>query len=172
MAAVPVLLLTGTVGVGKSTVAVEVHDVLGERGVPNVAFDLDAFTMQWPPSSKWNSDLMFESLAALWEINRHRGVERVVLAHVLEDGDERARYAEAIPGAELTAVRLVAPEVVRKDRLTARMAPGPGREWHLHRTVELDAILDAARHEDFVVDNGDRPVRDVALEVLRGAGWL
>jgi len=26
--------------------------------------------------------------------------------------------------------------------------------------------------EDFCVDNGDRPLRDVALEVLTRAGWL
>lgn len=168
---VRVLLLTGTVGVGKSTIATELHDVLSERGVPNVALDLDWLAMQWPPSSKWNSDLIFESLAALWPIHRDRGVKKVILAHVLEDGDDRARYAEAIPGAELTVVRLVASAPIRADRLMGRMPPGPGRDWHLHRTGELEAILDAAGHEDVVVDNGERPVREVAEDVLGRAGW-
>jgi hypothetical protein len=42
----------------------------------------------------------------------------------------------------------------------------------LHRTTELNAILDAADVADFCIDNGDRPVADVAAEVLARAGWL
>jgi hypothetical protein len=38
--------------------------------------------------------------------------------------------------------------------------------------VELERILDEARLEDFIVSNDDRPVREVALEVLERAGWL
>ncbi|MGE0796110.1 MAG: adenylyl-sulfate kinase [Acidimicrobiia bacterium] len=37
-----VLLLTGTVGAGKSTVASEVNDVLAERQVPNAVIDLES----------------------------------------------------------------------------------------------------------------------------------
>lgn len=39
--------------------------------------------------------------------------------------------------------------------------------------MNLEAVLERAGCEDFVVDNdADRLVRDVAVEVLRGAGWL
>jgi len=57
---VPTLLITGTVGVGKSTVAAEINDQLAVRGIPNAAIDLDALVWQWPSTSAWNSDLMFE----------------------------------------------------------------------------------------------------------------
>ena len=63
---VPVLLLTGTVGVGKTTIALEINDVLAEMQLPKAAIDLDALAAQWPPSSLWNADLAFENLAALW----------------------------------------------------------------------------------------------------------
>lgn len=166
------LLLTGTVGSGKTTVATEVADVLSEREVPNAALDLDTLTMQWPPSSRWNADLMFSNLALLWPNFRFHGAERLVLAHVLEDGTERSRYLAAVPGADLVVVRLVAPEPLRRRRLVGRMPPGPGLDWHLHRTAELEAILAAAEHEDLTVDNGDRPVREVAEEVLARIGWV
>jgi adenylylsulfate kinase-like enzyme len=38
-APVPVLLLTGTVGSGKTTLAYEVNDLLSEREVPNATIE-------------------------------------------------------------------------------------------------------------------------------------
>lgn len=169
---VPTLLITGTVGVGKSTVAVEISDALAALEVPNAAVDLDALVWHWPPTSEWNSDLMFEDLASLWPNYRAHGATRLVLARVLEDRAELARYRAAVPGAQITVCRLVAPEAVRVTRLRTRMPPGPSREWHLDRTVELESILGRLAYEEFTVENGDRPVRDVALEVLVRAGWV
>jgi len=169
---VPVLLLTGTVGSGKTTVAFEINDVLSELEIPNAAIDLDALTAQWPASSRWNADLMFENLALLWPNYQAHGVTHLVLAHVLEDGSELDRYRAAVPGADITIVRLVSPQSTRVERLMGRMPPGPSRDWHLHRTGELEDILERSALEDFVVDNDDRPVGAVAMEVLQRAGWL
>ena len=169
---VPVLLLNGTVGAGKTTIAYEINDVLAEREVPNAAIDLDALTAQWPPSSRWNADLMFENLALLWPNYRAHGVTHLVLAHVLEDAAERDRYRGAVPGADLTVVRLVSPAGTRRRRLERRMPPGPSLDWHLHRTEELDSILASRAIDDLVVENGDRPVRDVAVDVLTAVGWI
>jgi hypothetical protein len=169
---VPVLLLTGTVGVGKTTIAFEIVDTLAEMRIPNAAVDLDGLTAQWPPSSKWNADLMFENLAVLWPNYRDHGVTHLVLANVLEDGAELERYAVAVPGAALTVVRLVAPHATRVERLVGRMPPGQSRDWHLHRTDELEDILERAAYEAFTVENGSRPTREVALEVLTRAGWI
>jgi hypothetical protein len=111
---VPTLLITGTTGVGKSTVAAEINDVLAALKVPNAAVDLDALVWQWPSTSAWNN----------------------------------------------------------VERLLERMPPGPSRDWHLHRTVELEAVLGRLAHEDFTVGNGNRSVREVALDVLVRAGWV
>lgn len=171
MPTVPVILLTGTVGAGKTTVAVEMSDVLAEREVPHAAVDLDSLTFMWPWTSKWHSDLMFQNLAALWPNYQAHGATRLILANVLEDVTDLNRYRDAVPGAEITTVRLVAPERSRIDRLTARILEGPTRDWHLARTVELEQILERMSVEDFIVDNGDRTVRSVAVEVLERAGW-
>jgi hypothetical protein len=40
------------------------------------------------------------------------------------------------------------------------------------RVTELNAILDRAHLEDFSLLNENRPVTDVAHEILARAGWL
>ena len=169
---VPTLLITGTVGVGKSTVAAEISDILAALKIPNAAVDLDALVWQWPSSSKWNSDLLFENLASIWPNYRAHGATHLILARVLEDRTELVRYRAAVPGADVTVSRLIAPEAIRIDRLRGRMPPGPSRDWHLSRTVELESTLDQLGCEDFTVPNGNRPVGEVALEVLVRAGWI
>jgi hypothetical protein len=89
---VPTLLISGTVAAGKSTVAAELNDTLAALKIPNAAVDLDALVWQWPSSSQWNSDLMFENLAVLWPNYQARGVTHLVLACVLEDAADLDRY--------------------------------------------------------------------------------
>ncbi len=168
---VPTLLLSGTVGSGKTTIGQEINDALAELEVPNAFVDLDALCAQWPSTSKWNRDLMFENLASLWPNYAAHGATHLVLAHVLEDPTDLDGYREAVPSAEITVCRLVAQEALRAERLRGRMPPGPSLDWHLHRTVELHDILERAAFEDFVIAN-EGPVRAVALEVLRRAAWI
>ena len=169
---VPVLLITGTVGAGKTTIAEAINHELYRRDVPHAALDLDALIWHWPQTSQWHRDLMFENLAAVWANFARHGATRLVLARVLEDPDDLDRYRTAVPGADITVCRLVAPHDTRVQRLHRRMQPGEMLDWHLHRTGELHDILERAAFEDFVVENGDRAVRDVAVEVLTKAGWL
>lgn len=169
---VPTLVITGTVGSGKSIVAAEINDALAELKVPNAAVDLDTLVWQWPSTSKWNNDLMFKNLASLWPNYQAHGATHLILARVLEDRAELNRYRAAVPGAEITVCRLTTPEPLRLERLHERMPPGPSRDWHLARTVELEGTLTDRACEDFEVENGDRPIREVALEVLSRAGWL
>ena len=77
-----ILVLSGTVGVGKTTIGEEVHDVLSERGIPNAFFDLDALRYQWPATSPWNAELLVEHLTALWPNLARRDVTHLVLAGV------------------------------------------------------------------------------------------
>jgi hypothetical protein len=167
---VPVIVLTGTVGVGKSTIATVIHDILYDRAMPHACVDIDWLRMSWPERGSWNSDVSMANLAHVWATFRDSGAERLIIVDVVEHRSQLKRYDAAVPGASIQVCRLTAPEDVRKRRIAAR-DQGPSREWHLARTTELDALLDAADVADFVVDNGDRPMTDVATEVLVRAGW-
>jgi hypothetical protein len=58
------------------------------------------------------------------------------------------------------------------NRLRTR-EPGMFQSQALARSRELETILNATGVEDFIVDNdGDRPITEVAREVLTRADWL
>ncbi|HEU4561004.1 MAG TPA: hypothetical protein VFS20_24345 [Longimicrobium sp.] len=170
-APVPVLALSGPVGVGKTTVLEEIHDVLASHGVPHACVERDALAYSWPPRGHFNDQAALENLAAVWANFRAAGAGRLVVAGVIERVADLDGYRRAVPGAQITVCRLTAAAATRAARLRAREV-GAGLEWHLRRTEELEAILDAVRLHDFAVDNDARPVREVATEVLARAGWL
>jgi hypothetical protein len=168
---VPLLLISGTVGVGKSAVGAEMSEILADREVPHAFVDLDALTYSWPPQGRYNEDLALENLSVVWANFQRAGARRLVVARVVESREDLRRYEEAIPGASVILCRLVASLETREARLRAREM-GAGREWHLARTEELEQILQGAALEDFQVVNDERPLRSVAEEVLRQAGWI
>ena len=61
------LLLTGTVGVGKTSVAAAVGDLLRERQVANAVVDLDELRRAWPaaPGDRFNTTVMLANLSAV-----------------------------------------------------------------------------------------------------------
>lgn len=174
-----VLVVNGTIGAGKTTVAAAVHDVLTQRGARSGFIDADLLCQAQPApaSDLFNQALMFDNLAALAPNYRSRGHGLMIIARVVEDADERGRWEQALSSAdagvaEVTIVRVVAPEDVRLARIARREPEGYWQEWASARTVELDAALEALDLDDVVVDNsGDRDRLDVALEVLERIGW-
>ena len=171
VAAVPVLAISGPVGVGKSTVLVEIHDLLSAREVPHACVERHALAYSSPERGYFNEDVLAVNLASVWANFRAAGAERLVVAGVVERPEDLEVYRRAVPGARITVCRLTAAEDTRLERLRGREV-GAGLDWHLARTVELERILDEVRLHDFAVSNdAGRPVREAALEVLARAGW-
>lgn len=167
---VPLLIVTGTVGVGKTAVAAEMSEILSAQQVPHAFVDLDALSYSWPPQGRFNEELAFKNLAAVWANFCQAGAERLIVAHVIESPRDLGRYREAVPGATIVVCRLTASQETREARLRAREA-GMGLAWHLRRTVVLEEILQQVSLEDFRVENDGRPLDAVAREVLERAGW-
>jgi hypothetical protein len=165
------LVLSGTVGVGKTTIGDEIHSVLSDREIPDAFFDLDALRYQWPETSPWNADLVAEHLAAMWPNLDRRGVSHLVVAGVMETPADIDRILDGLPTTRVRVVRLTAPEALRMQRLRERMRGRNSLGWHLARTVELNTILDRSAVEMVEVGNGDRAPRAVAEEVLDLIGW-
>jgi adenylylsulfate kinase len=168
--ALPVLIVSGTVGVGKSAILDEVHDLLVQARIPHACIDADALSMSWPPRGDFNQVAMLDNVASVWANALAAGATRLVIASVVERRDHRDAFRRAVPGAQITVCQLIAPMDVRTSRLRQRER-GAGLEWHLRRTEELQIILDNAGVHDFAVSNDRRPLREVASEVLIRAGW-
>lgn len=173
-----VVVLNGTMAAGKTTVAEAIYEVLTDRGARCAFIDADHLCQASPASASdpFNQALMFDNLTAVAGNYRARGFGLMVAARIVEDPDDRARWERAFVAsgrpAEVTIVRLDAPEDVRLDRIEQREPERHWREWGKARTVELAAILESLELDDAVVDNdGSRDRRDVALDVIDAAGW-
>jgi hypothetical protein len=168
-----VLLVTGPVGVGKTAVLLEADALLTEARVPHAAVVLEELTRSWPAPAddEWNERVAYRNLACVWSNFAAAGAERLLLERVLEQRSQLREFQAAIPGAEVTVVRLRAPLALIEQRVHVRHAHAAS-EWHLGAARWLTPRMDAWAVEDHLVDNGDRPVHEVALNVLRLASWL
>ncbi len=183
---IPVLLITGPLGVGKTTILDAVAERLRTAGAPFAAIDLDALAWAYPPAPDddlYRSGLMFRNLAVVWRNYRDAGATRLVCAYVVEARKDLDRYLEAIPGAAITVVRLRASEATLQARLSRRLAHSDlvdgqvrlderaRRERRSARSRQLAVLMDRVRVEDVLIDTDGRDVDAIAGDVLRGAAW-
>lgn len=167
------LLITGTVGVGKTTVAEAVGGLLVDQRVPHAVVDLDQLRRSWtrPDGDRFNHAMELRNLRSVAANYRAAGALRLVLAGVIEQRSDRQDYARAV-GCAVTVVRLQADPNVLADRLRDRHRNDPDAlARHLARAPELAGVLDQAQVADADVDTTGRPIHDVATDVLVAAGW-
>jgi adenylylsulfate kinase len=169
---VPTVLVTGSVGSGKTAVADEIAVLLHEQAIPHALLDLDRICQAYPAPADdpYRHELMLKNLTTIWPNYRAEGIHYLVLARVIEDRDDLARYREAIPEADTQVVRVPAPPELVRERLEKREV-GSFYDHLWQRSQELSLILDEAEVEDLVVSNDERPVREVAAEIMTKLGW-
>lgn len=169
---VPTLIVSGTVGAGKTALADEIAVLLNEHRIPHGLIDTDWLCQLYPapPDDRFRLNLMFENLTAIWPNYRKIGVSYLVLAGVIEDPAEIENYQRAIPEAEIQVVRIVASPETIKERLKKREV-GSFYGRALDRSQELTEALDAAHIDSISIENDGRSIREVALEVMKRLGW-
>ncbi len=166
------LVITGPVGVGKSTIANEAAWLLRQADVPHALVDLDRIEQCWPvpADDPGNERLSHRNLACMWANYCQAGANRLILVRVLETRSLLRRVTKAVPGAQITVVRLRAPLAVLHERIRSREASDPG--WFLDAATHTAQVFEQAQVEDHLVDNENRPATVVAGEVLHRVGWL
>ena len=168
--AVEVIVITGSMGSGKTTVMAEASDLLTASGIVHAAIDLDALGVGHLQNDAWN-DLTYRNLASLWANYCAAGVARMLIAEAVENRAELDLIQRAIPGSRILVCRLKVKLETMQQRVRAR-EPGLLQEQFVARVAALEAALDAAHVEDFSIENDDASVTDVARAVLVHAGWL
>ena len=161
------LLITGTIGTGKTAVAADLVELLQQRGVLAAAIDLD--WLCWAHVDRSDQQrLMVENLRAVMHNFRAANVDHYVLARLVMSGDQVDDIRSLFD--DFRVVRLVAPPDIAESRIRARDA-GSVMDQHLSEIVEFDRALDAIGVEDFRVENGDRAIRSVSEELAAKLGW-
>jgi chloramphenicol 3-O-phosphotransferase len=169
---IPVIVVTGPVGAGKSTVAAAISEILERREIRHAMIDQDylSWVLPSPVGDRFAARLGFRNLAAIWPNIREVEPRCVILATVVEDREQSlADYREALPGTVVTIVRLDVPIPVILERLEGRES-ADSIEWFRKRAPELQGIMERGRVEDVLIDVGYRSPAEVAEEVVKRLG--
>jgi adenylylsulfate kinase len=171
VASVQAVLLTGTLGSGKTALASEVGELLGERGVPAAIVDLDwlGWIVLGPGGNLTPDDLIAKNLEAILPNFRSAGVQRLVLARTVQDRSQVDQLRRVLGDTRLTVVRLLASPSSIAERLRRRDT-GMILQGHLAEADEMTKVLDEIKVEDARVSN-EAPIREVAEELLELLQW-
>lgn len=163
------VLLTGIYGVGKSSTAAEIAEILESRRIGYAMLDLDF--LGWFDTGRDDGaageELLRANVSAVVRNYVRAGIRRYVVAGTVADAAGRDRLAETLD-MSLRVVRLTAPFDEIERRLRADVTTGRANDLRESR-AQLDRG-DSVGIEDISVAN-DRPIREVATEVLDWLGW-
>lgn len=162
------LLVTGLFGTGKSSVAVEIADILEKRGLAYAVIDLDWLCWGFAGTEEGSEHrMMLANLVPVVSNYLSAGVRRFVLARSIRTADEldSLRRILAMP---LHVVGLTVPFAEIERRLGSDVTAG--RADDLRDARAWVASGEGTGFEDHVVAN-DRPLREVAEDIVRLIGW-
>jgi adenylylsulfate kinase len=168
----PVLLITGTLGSGKTVLAADIGELLEDREPRTAIVDLDwlGWVSSSPGGPRAIDRLILSNLAAVWPNFEAAGAGRLVLARTVLDGELIEGFGDAIGPVSLTIVRVTA----SPDTIAARLGTrdtGAVLAQHLEEAAKFAGVLDELGAEDFQVSNDGRPIREVSEEIVARSGW-
>ncbi|AWN23930.1 ATPase [Deinococcus irradiatisoli] len=163
------LLIGGRSGVGKTSLAAELHHQLSEQRVRHAVIEGDNLDLAYPPP--WAHGLAQQNLRALWSNYRALGYRRLIYTNTVSVL-QAAELAQAMQDApSITAVLLTCSEATVRRRLEQRET-GAGLELHLERSLRRAAQLESeAPAWVRRIATDDQPLSGLAAEVLALLGW-
>ena len=165
------LIITGTMGAGKTTVLAEASDLLALRHITHAAVDLDALGLAYLPSAASDDGVMYLNLQSVCKNYASRGVKRLLLARAMEDRADLELCRRVVSATNTVVCRLTASIETMQQRVKMRELGTSQREY-VARVTKLNVILDRARLEDFTISSENRSPTDAAHEMLVKAGWI
>lgn len=167
------LLIGGRSGVGKSTVALAIHEILSASGVTHAIIEGDNLDLAHP--APWTAypeaQLAERNLAAIWANYRALGYERVVYTNTAAVVTIPQLHAALGEDAEVAAVLLQGNDEAVRGRLAQRER-GASLVAHLARSAAAAVRLEADAPDSVTrIETTGRSPEEVAVDVLRTAGW-
>jgi gluconate kinase len=169
---VQLLLITGPVGAGKSTVGWEVSAQLRRAGCRHVVLDSDELDRVWPLSPAERKSLNCANLAAFWSNASALGHDRLVLIGVfLNAQDYRKWIDDAVPNASITRIVLQASDQELERRVRAREIGSECVHQLRHSLQQACVFRDRNDGSPDVLDTNDVSVAELARFVIQRTGW-
>ena len=165
------LIITGTMGAGKTSALGEASDSLALKGITHAAIDLDSLGLALLPSGASSNGAMYRNLQSVCENYSSLGVTRLLLARAIEDFAELELCSGIVSASNTVICRLTASIEVMEQRVRLRES-GISQRDYVARVAKLNTIIERAQLETFTITNENRPLTDVTHEMLLKAGWI
>jgi hypothetical protein len=165
------LIITGAMGAGKTSVLGEASDILTLHDIAHAAIDVDALGLAYLPTASGNDGVMYGNLRSVCNNYASVGVTQFLLGRALESRAELDMYRGIVLATSTVVCRLTANIETMERRVKERESGVLQREY-VARVAKLNVILDRARLEDFSISTENRSVTEVAHEMLARAGWI
>lgn len=162
------VLISGPVGVGKTSVAQEMSSLLVESSIAHTFVDLDALTYTYPRphNDPFGQALALKNLQAVWANAQDVDPGILLIARVIETEDGARKIAQAVQADTCTIVQLRASDETLLKRVRQRET-GTGRAWHEARALDLSRSLSATSFADLILNTDQRSPIDLAKELLQ-----
>src|SRR6202795_964580 len=134
------LIITGGMGVGKTSVLGEASDLLTLRHIPHAAIDVDALGLAYLPNVDGNDEVMYRNIRSVCHNYASLGVMRFLLARALETRAE-LDFCRSIVSAANTVVCRLAATIETMEQRVKRRESGVLQRTYLARVAELNVIL-------------------------------
>ena len=145
------LIITGTMGAGKTSVLGEASDILARRQVGHAAIDVDALGLSYWRTTTRNDEAMYGKLRSVCNNYAALGVTRFLLARALENYYELDMCWGIVFATDTTVCRLTANIGTMERRVTVResgLARQIGKvDCPLDVTAKLTYLHDGATHQ-------------------------
>ena len=170
---IPVVIISGPVGVGKSAVGGALGEILETAMTPHTFIDFDhlRYTYPRPMGDAWGNTLAFRNLKDVWANCAAAGSLNLIISSVVEDWSFIDDVQRAIPDSDIVTFQLSAGVSTLQSRVRKREI-GSGLDWHVNRAAELAEILAADDVPcDHSLNTENRSVIEIAQEIADQVQW-
>jgi len=169
----PVVIVSGPVGVGKTSVGSAINTILEQRSVPHTFVDFDQLRYTFPRSTDdpWNNVLALENLKSIWSNCEKAGALNLIISYVVEEECFIDELRKKIPSCATVIIQLSADIETLHSRIRQREI-GSGLEWHERRAGELLDILSRQSTPcDYRIKTDQKQVAKIAAEIVDLVRW-
>jgi len=163
-----ILIITGPVGAGKTTIAESLFDLLSENKTPCAVIDFDWLTAAYPPplNDRFNFYLGIANLRSILPNYLSMGIKIFIIPTVVESKEEIEKFKELINETDIFVIRLSGELATLHKRLDKRET-GKMLNWHKKRAKELIDLFADKQLENIIVDTENKSIDSITEEVLK-----
>lgn len=166
------LIISGPVGVGKTTVGEELSAILEDEEISHTFVDLDGLSKTYPRSSadRFGEQIALKNLQAVWANALEVGARNLIVARVIETATGAQLIADTVGAKHYVIVQLNASDESLLNRVQRREI-GSGRAWHERRAIELSRQFRDLKIADIEIDTDNESIASVAREIREHLNW-